>query len=345
MYDTNATAISNQLKATSAQFFSDDTISSILELISTPDNNTIVANNVQAANNTIISESNGVDIVFVETSATERTNVSVTADIPAVFFQGAGGVNASIGNAPASSASGNSSAAVIPGDEIERVVVGTAGADTITIVDGKNTQVVAGDGDVVNAGTGHTIVIAAQGSSTVNGGGNTVVQATGAEGDFTVTVTDGVASIENSATGVSVELNDVNLVTLDDGDALVFADTEDEAAVANLYHAVLGRNADYSGLEFWYDRVEEGISMQRIAQAFLDSAEYTGDTQTNEQFIDALYENLLERDADTSGVTFWNTQLDGGVSRADVLVAFAQASVDGTEVDVVGSVTILDPTA
>lgn len=344
MYDTNANAISNQLKSTSATFFTDDTIASILDLISTPNNTTIVANNVQASNNTVISEANGVDIVFVETSATEKTNVAVTADIPAIFFQGAGGVNASIG-APGSSPTGNSSAATVAGDEIARVVVGTAGADTFTITDGKNTQVVVGDGDVVNAGTGHTIVVAAQGSSTVNGGGNTVVKATGAEADFTVTVEDGVATVANSKTGVSVDLTDVNLVELDDGDALVFAENESEAAVANLYHAVFGRNADYSGLDFWYDRVEEGISMQRIAQAFLDSTEYTGDTQTNAQFLDALYENLLDRDGDATGTTFWTTQLESGVSRADVLVAFAQASVDGTEVDVVGSVTILDPTA
>ena len=343
MYDTNAQAIGDKLQATSATFFSQDTIQSILDLL--PASGTVVADNVTGANNATITPAAGVDVVFIETSSTEQTTLTVTGATPAIFFQGDGGVDATIGTAPAPDATGNSSAAVIPGDEIERVVVGTAGADVITIADGRNTQVVAGDGDVVNAGTGHTIVIAAQGSSTVNGGGNTVVQATGAEADFTVTVTDGVATIENSATGVSVELNDVNLVTLDDGDALVFADNEQEAAVANLYHAVLGRNADYSGLDFWYDRVEEGISMQRIAQAFLDSAEYTGDTQTDEQFIDALYENLLERDADAGGVTFWNTQLDNGVSRADVLVAFAEASVDGTEVDIVGSVTILDPTA
>lgn len=342
MYDTNANAISQQLKATSAQFFNEETIASILDLLPS---GTIVADNVTGANDAVITPDAGVDVVFIETSATEQTTLTVTGDTTAIFFQGNGGVDATIGTAPASSATGNSSAAVVPGDEIERVVVGTAGADVITIADGKNTQVVAGDGDVVNAGTGHTIVIAAQGSSTVNGGGNTVVQATGDEDDFTVTVTDGVATISNSATGVSVELHDVNLVTLDDGDALVFADNEQEAAVANLYHAVLGRNADYSGLDFWYDRVEEGISMQRIAQAFLDSAEYTGDTQTNAQFLDALYENLLDRDGDTTGTAFWISQLESGVSRADVLVAFAQASVDGTEVDVVGSVTILDPTA
>lgn len=44
MYDTNATAISNQLKATSAQFFSDETIASILDLL--PASGTVVADNV-----------------------------------------------------------------------------------------------------------------------------------------------------------------------------------------------------------------------------------------------------------------------------------------------------------
>lgn len=342
MYESNAQAVGDALKAASTAVFTDDVVAQILSLVSTSTDTEIVVDTVTATNNGTIAAAAGTEVLFVNVANSGGTTVSVTGEAPVILFQGAGGVDASIGNV--TTAEGGSSAATVAGDEIERFVVGTAGADTITIVDGKNTQIIAGDGDEINAGTGHTIVIAAQGDSIVNGGGNTVVHAAGDEEDFIVSVAVGAATITNASTGVSVTLNDVNLVELDDGDALVFADNEDEAAVANLYHAVFGRNADYSGLDFWYDRVEDGISMQRIAQAFLDSEEYTGDTQTNAQFLDALYENLLDRD-DAGGTIFWTTQLESGVSRADVLVAFAQASVDGTEVDVVGSVTIVDPNA
>lgn len=343
MYESNAQAVGDALKAASTAVFTDDVVDQILSLVTTSTDSKIVVDTVTATDNGTIAAPAGTEVLFVNVADSGGTTVSVTGDAPVILFQGAGGVDASIGNV--TTAEGGSSAATVAGDEIERFVVGTAGADTITIVDGKNTQIIAGDGDEINAGTGHTIVIAAQGDSIVNGGGNTVVQAAGNEEDFTVSVVAGVATISNAATGVSVALTDVNLVELDDGDALVFADNEDEAAVANLYQAVFGRNADYSGLDFWYDRVEDGISLKLIAQGFLDSAEYTGDTQTDAQFLDALYGNLLARDGDAAGTAFWTEQLDSGLSRADVLVAFAELSVTGAELDVVGSVTIIDPTA
>lgn len=343
MYDSNAQAVGDALKAASTAVFTDDVVSQILSLVSTSTDTEVVVDTVTATNNGTIEAAAGTEVLFVNVANSGGTTVTVTGEAPVILFQGAGGVDASIGNA--STAEGGSSAATIPGDEIERFVVGTAAADTITIVDGKNTQIIAGDGDEINAGTGHTVVIAAQGDSVVNGGGNTVVQAAGNEEDFVVSVAAGVATITNATTGVSVALTDVNLVQLDDGDALVFADNEDEAAVANLYHAVFGRNADYSGLDFWYDRVEEGISLERIAQGFLDSDEYTNETQTDAQFLDSLYDNLLDRDGDAIGTAFWLGQLEDGLSRAEVLVAFAEASVSGDEVDVVGTVTIIDPTA
>ncbi len=173
MYDTNATAISNQLKSTSATFFTDDTIQSILDLL--PSSGAVVADNVTGANNATITPEAGVDVVFIETSATEQTTLNVTGDTPAIFFQGNGGVNATIGTAPAPDATGNSSAATVAGQEIARVVVGTAGADTITIADGVNTQVVAGDKDTVVAGSGWTHVVAAEGKSTVVGNAQTIV--------------------------------------------------------------------------------------------------------------------------------------------------------------------------
>jgi len=342
MYDTNAQAISDQLAATSATFFSQDTINSILDLL--PTSGTVVADNLTATNNATITPDAGTDIVFIETSATQQTTLTVTGDTPAIFFQGAGGVDATIGST--STPTGNSSAATVAGEAIERVVVGTAGADVLTIADGKNTQVVLGDQDTVVAGSGRTLVVAAEGSSTVIGNDKTVVQAAGAEGDFTISTADGKATIVNAATGVTVELTGVDYVQLDGDDVLVFADNADQAAVANMYHAVLGRNADASGLEFWYDRVDEGITLEAIAQGFLSSAEYTATgAQTDAQFVAELYTNLLGRDADAAGTAFWTGQLTAGVSRADVLTDFAEVSVTGDEVDVVGTVTIIDPTA
>ena len=341
MYDTNATAISDQLKATSAQFFSDETIASILDLLPS---GTVVADNLTAANNTTITPEAGVDVVFIETSATQQTTVTVAGDTPAIFFQGNGGVDATIGTAPAPDATGNSSAATVAGQEIERVVVGTAGADIITIADGKNTQVIAGDGDTVVAGSGWTHVVAAEGSSEVVGNDKTIVEVVGEEEDFTVATADGKAIIVNAATGVTVELTDVNYVQLDGTDALIFADNTKEAAVANLYHALLGRNADAAGLEYWFDVADTHESLHAIAGGFLGSAEYTSKDQDDAEFVDALYAGLFGRE-DAAGAEYWLEQLEDGASRADVATAFAEASVSGVETNIVGTVTIIDPAA
>ena len=209
---------------------------------------------------------------------------------------------------------------------IQRIVVGTAGADTITIADGKNTQVVAGDKDVIKAGSGNTVVVAAQGSSTVVGGADTVVEAKGKEGDFIVTVASGHAKISNATTKVAVDMTGVNYVQLDNSDALIFAGNAKQAAVANLFQAVLGHTADANGLEYWFDQADKGVSLKTIAQGFMASSEYTGTTQTNAQFVYTLYQELLGRAADTSGNTFWLDKLSAGVSRADVAVAFANAA-------------------
>lgn len=347
MYDSNAQAISDQLKAASTAVFDDATISRILDLVSTtPNSNVVSVDTVTATNNATVTSAAGVDLVFVTGSGTEQTAINAVGDAPAWFFQGAGGVDVVFGTP--SSPTGNSSEAVVAGDTLERIVVGTAAADVITIADAKNTQVVAGDGDtVVATGTGRVVVTAAEGGSTVIGNDKTIVEAGGAEADFTISTADGKATIVNAATGVSVELSGVDYVQLDGDDVLVFAENSDEAAVANLYHAAFGRNADAAGLEFWYDRVEDGVSLSAIAQGFLSSTEYgTGTAQTDAQFVASLYTDLLGRDAGTGDADYWTGQLTAGLSRADLLVNFAEiASTNAGEINVVGTVTIIDPIA
>lgn len=342
MYDSNAQTISNALTSASTTVFTQDTINDILSLVTTPTSSTVVVEQVTVANNGTVSVPAGTEVVFVTTSNTVLTNVAVPGSAPVVFFQGAGGVNATIGG-PNPAATSGSSAAVVADDVIQRIVVGTAGADTITIVDGKNTQVIAGDKDVVKAGSGHTVVVAAQGSSTVVGGADTVVEAKGREGDFIVTVANGHAKISNATTKVAVDMTGVNYVQLDNSDALIFAGNVKQAAVANLFQAVFGRTADANGLEYWFDQADKGVSLKSIAQGFMASSEYTGATQTNAQFVNTLYQELLGRSADTSGSTFWLDKLSAGVSRADVAVAFANAaSTTAGEITVVGTVTIID---
>lgn len=344
MYDTNQSAVTAALTSTSTEVFSTATIESILSLVTTDTNTTISADQVTVANNGTVTPAAGTEIVFVTVNGTTPTTLSVNADVPVVLFQGNGGVDATF-NVPAAAAGKEAGADVVqaaPGDAIERVIVGTAGADKITILDGKATQIVAGGGDTITAGSGHTIVVAAQGSSTVIGGGDTIVQAVGDDDDFTVTATNGHAVIANATNGVKVDISNVQYVQLDGGDALIFAANNKQAAIANLYQAVFGRTADAGGLDYWFDNTTEATDLGNIAAVFLASDEYEGTNLDNTAFINSLYENVLGRDADAGGAEYWIDVLEAGGSRANVAAVFAVAGTNPLEVDVVGSVTVVE---
>lgn len=343
MYDTNQSAITEALQDVSAEVFSASTIDSILSLVTTDTNTTIVADQVTVANNGTLTVAEGTEIAFVTVNGTAPTTLTVNADIPVVLFQGNGGVDATF-NAPAAAGGKEAGAAVqaAVGDAIERVIVGTAGADKITIVDGKATQVVVGDKDVVTAGSGHTVVVAAQGSSTVVGGGDTIVQAVGEADDFTVTAKDGHALIKNATTGVAVDISNAQFVQLDNNEALIFAANDHQAVVANLYQALFGRTADAAGLHYWYEVTNEATDVGNVAAVFMASTEYTGETQTDAEFVASLYQNVLGRAGDAGGVTYWTEALADGASRANVAAEFVVGATNPAEINVVGSVTVVE---
>ena len=46
--------------------------------------------------------------------------------------------------------------------------------------------------------------------------------------------------------------------------------------IAELYYMILGRDYDQEGLEYWTDRMEEGMTIEEIASHFYNSEEYKG---------------------------------------------------------------------
>ena len=107
--------------------------------------------------------------------------------------------------------------------------------------------------------------------------------------------------------------------------------TAEAQTVAYLYEAGLDRDGDIdiAGLDYWIGRRAEGARLDAIAQSFIDSDEFAdafGQPQTlpDEPFVTALYENVLDRDADAPGLAYWLSVLERpGVDRADLLLAFA----------------------
>jgi hypothetical protein len=107
----------------------------------------------------------------------------------------------------------------------------------------------------------------------------------------------------------------------------VFVPNGTGAAIARLFYALLDRPPDGGGLQFWENQAAHGTSLQTIAQDFISSSEYQHrhGPQTDQQFVDALYQGALGRPADPGGEATWVLQLTHGAARGEVALGIAES--------------------
>lgn len=105
-----------------------------------------------------------------------------------------------------------------------------------------------------------------------------------------------------------------------DADDFVAADAD----VLRLYYAFFDRQPDVDGAKYWIvDVARSGVPLDEIAQYFATSTEFdlTYGSTTDEEFIETVYANVLDREGDADGVAYWLDQLEsrslkrGGVVR------------------------------
>lgn len=97
--------------------------------------------------------------------------------------------------------------------------------------------------------------------------------------------------------------------------------------VALLYEAALDRMPDEGGLNYWFAKAGRGLEIVEIAGRFIVSEEFQKkyDVVTDQDFIEQLYLNVLDREAETSGRDYWLGQMGAGASQAQVLSHFASS--------------------
>src|ERR1700753_2190068 len=115
--------------------------------------------------------------------------------------------------------------------------------------------------------------------------------------------------------------------------------------VTELYIAYFNRAPDPVGLNIWVNALNNGVPISTVAADFANSQEaqtlypflalhVAPDPATAAGFVNAVYQNLLNRAPDASGLTFWQTELDTG-----------QVSVGQFILDVIQSVNAQTGTA
>ena len=98
------------------------------------------------------------------------------------------------------------------------------------------------------------------------------------------------------------------------------------ADVLRLYTAFFDRQPDAGGALYWIAQYNTcGWSTTRIAEFFSVSPEFaaTHENLANRDFVSLLYANVLDRQADGPGATYWTSRLDSGESRGSVVADFA----------------------
>jgi hypothetical protein len=102
------------------------------------------------------------------------------------------------------------------------------------------------------------------------------------------------------------------------------------APVARLYWAYFDRIPDTEGLLHWiHETGHHGATLGEVSQAFVGSAEFaaTYGSLSDSDFVRLVYRNVLDRDPDATGESYWIGLLtDRVVSRGDVMVGFSESA-------------------
>ncbi len=101
-----------------------------------------------------------------------------------------------------------------------------------------------------------------------------------------------------------------------------------EAQLTRLYDTVFDRAPDSGGLAFWTAFLNQGRTLDTVADLFVRSPEFQGrGTLGNPDFVGLMYRNGLEREADAPGLGFWTSGLQGNaIDRGGVALAISESN-------------------
>ena len=115
--------------------------------------------------------------------------------------------------------------------------------------------------------------------------------------------------------------------------------TQRAKSVSELYFLLFERVPDSEGMQYWLGQVDQGMSINSLAEAFMNSQEYGnkyGDISDNRTFINQLFENSIgETPTATDEQEFTSVLNNGG--RVEVIRSLASndkfASKHGSEIE------------
>jgi|SRR5690554_1961933 len=100
-------------------------------------------------------------------------------------------------------------------------------------------------------------------------------------------------------------------------------------SIVRLYSGILDRMPDRDGFDYWQGEVGQGASLADIAGAFFMSDEFLGGMlePTPEEAIEALYQNVLDREPDATGYAYWLAEMHSDeLGFGDLALSFTESA-------------------
>lgn len=204
-------------------------------------------------------------------------------------------------------------------------VASGAGDDQLTINGG-------GGKLAVDAGDGNDRITLLGDSHDVSGGaGLDTVVLPGARADYQLThpATSGAAVVIQGPLGIQDKLTSVERIQF--SDAAIALDIDGNGGQAyRLYQAAFARTPDKAGLGFWISTLDNGATLNSVAQGFVASSEFKtayGANPSNHDLVVQFYQNILHRPPEQAGLDYWAGILDNRQgSVADVLMQISESA-------------------
>ncbi|MDY0202071.1 MAG: DUF4214 domain-containing protein [Tenuifilaceae bacterium] len=92
--------------------------------------------------------------------------------------------------------------------------------------------------------------------------------------------------------------------------------------IVELYSATFNRAADADGVAYW--ETQTNLTQEQMANSFVISAEAVAlypTTQTNTEYVTAIYNNLFGRAPEADGLAYWVGKLDDGTDKKESMIA------------------------
>jgi len=111
--------------------------------------------------------------------------------------------------------------------------------------------------------------------------------------------------------------------------------SDTQTRLVQLYVATFGRAPDAAGMAYWVNQISTGaMTLEQTAKSFFvqpEAQSWYPPTQATGDFIDTVYQNVLNRASDSAGKDYWTTQLNtGAVDKATFVLAIINGALANT---------------